>query len=184
MPPRRILRVLGESRVALHDHADALALVAGSLARVAPRLRALGERSAKEMLVGFVSEQRALAVELEEAARGYERQAGQLAMLASERQALALRLEREAGEVRNAFFRLVGNEGAQLDVDAMFLAHLKSKRRLRRSVSDVLEPASREVLAQRTAEADALVPTPHPCRNHQRRARGPRSGRRTRAPAR
>ena len=157
---RRILPTLGAPRETIRSQADSLQRLSVAVDSLADRVEVLSERVAGGMVVGFVSEQRTLGGELAEAATASRQQARQLAALSNELSELAVGLETKGRELRGALLRSVVRSDRQVFLDDLFLEQLRTQRRLRKSVSDVLQSSSQAALEDLRTSSEAIVPAP------------------------
>ncbi|MCB9722814.1 MAG: AAA family ATPase [Spirochaetaceae bacterium] len=155
---RRILPTLAEPRNALRAHSAELSGLVGALDGVAARVGVVSRRAASGMIVGFVSDQRAVAEELDTAAAAYTSQARRLERLAGVLTTLAAGFESEGRQVRAAFFRSVVRSDGQASLDALFLEHLKHQRRLRKTIGEAAHEYGRDRVEAVRQEAESLVP--------------------------
>ena len=157
---RRILPSLGKSRAALDTRAESLGEMARETRALAERLAAIGERSAGGMLVGFVAEQRAIARELSVDAASYLGRADRLEALAADLASLSATLRAEGDRVRAIFYRSLAGSDESARIDEMFLSHLKTQRRLRKSTSDLSGISGQQELEGLAARIRALATRP------------------------
>ncbi len=157
---RQILPTLSEPRGALRNQAEVVLAFSKSLDDLAERIDLLEARGRAGMLVGFVSEQRAMVDDLGEAARSYRTESARTKDLSSGLGALARRLESEGRIVAAQLYRAAVTSGGERAIDALFDEHLQSQRRLRKGLSDVLTAPAVGAFAALTDEAAGRVRTP------------------------
>ena len=135
---RRILPRLSEPREALRNQAEVVRSLSAALVGLAERVDLLEARGRAGILVGFVSEQRAMAEDLSEAERGYRTTAARTEDLAQALESLARRLESDGRLVAAKLYHTAVEEEGGQTIDVLFDDHLQLQRQLRKGVSDVL----------------------------------------------
>lgn len=157
---RQILPTLSEPRGALRNQAEVVASLSEVLGQLADRVALLEARGRAGMLVGFVSEQRAMVDDLAESARSYRMESARTEDLASALGSLALRLESEGRTVAAQLYRAAMKSGGERTIDALFEEHLQSQRRHRKGLSDVLTAPAVGAFSSLVEEARGRVRTP------------------------
>lgn len=154
---RRIMPTLGAERKSLRHHASLVSELAVAANGLASRLQTLATRSRTGLLVGFVSERRDVAADCEALATYIEQQSRDFEAMAASLFAIAEQVEASGAELRaTVLYALLVND-RQSVLDELFLSHLRSQRRLRKSVSQVLSvPGAQSLVDLRAAIASAL----------------------------
>lgn len=157
---RRILPTLGQERTSLRRHAERLRQLAEVLEQATHRLENLAGRASDGLLVGFVSERRALAEDLAAAGQRALQQSEQFSALSNELLALSGEMEETAQATRQQVLRSIVRPETENNLDAAFMSHLRAQRRLRKLSKHGLAIPGEETLEALREETNRIVPTP------------------------